>query len=240
LENHLKIKKIYQIILGNYSYQGWWPLSDLNNSNNKGYHPKKYDYPKNEKELFEICLGCILTQNTTWINANKAISNLNKIDAINPKKIIKLNEIENKKLLNAIKPAGYYNQKLKKIIIFSEFFVNLKKIPSRDELLKIWGIGKETADSMLLYGFNKPLFVIDSYTKRIFSRIGICDEKIEYDNLKKIFENSFNKLNDGKKIIIYNEYHALIVEHAKRNCKKKPICNNCIIKKECNYGLNKK
>ncbi|MFP4403721.1 MAG: endonuclease III domain-containing protein [Nanoarchaeota archaeon] len=230
------IKKIYYLLLNNYGFQGWWPLLNLKNSEN-GYHLNDYNYPKNKKQIFEICLGALLTQNTTWKNANKAIINLHEINAINPKKLIELNDIKTVKLLDAIKPAGYYNQKLKKIIIFSKYFINLnEKIPTKIQLLNLWGIGDETADSILLYAFKKPSFVIDTYTKRIFSRIGICNDSIEYINLQNIFQNSFINESYDNKIQIYNEYHALIVLHAKNFCTKKPKCNDCILKKECLYA----
>ena len=168
----------------------------------------------------------ILTQNTAWPNVEKALLNLKKLNAINPIKILSLDE---EKLKNAIKPAGYFNQKAKKLKIFSEFYISLKgKTPKREELLKVWGIGPETADSILLYAYPVPVFVVDAYTKRIFSRIGLIKENATYDEIQKYFYK--NLKSDYK---IFNEYHALIVEHAKRYCKNKKECKGCVLDDIC-------
>jgi endonuclease-3 related protein len=209
-----KIKYFYEKLLEKYGPQGWWPLLDCKGCNPtktgsiQGYHPNDYSYPKNNKQRFEICIGAILTQNTSWPQVEKALIHLKKVNAINPDKIknIKINE-----LCNAIKPAGYFNQKAKKLKIFSEFYINLKgKTPKRGELLALWGIGPETADSILLYAYKVPSFVVDAYTKRIFSEMKLIKKHGTYNNIKKLFEDNLEK--DFK---LYQEYHALIVEHAK-------------------------
>ena len=154
--------------------------------------------------------GHILTQNTSWPQVEKALLNLRKLKALTPMKIKKLNL---EKLKQAIKPAGYFNQKAKKLKIFAEFYINLKgKTPTREELLNVWGIGPETADSILLYAFKVPTFVVDAYTKRIFAKLGLIEKNEQYEKVKKMFEENLPK--DFK---LYQEYHALIVEHAKRN-----------------------
>ncbi|MDD5086506.1 MAG: endonuclease III domain-containing protein [Candidatus Nanoarchaeia archaeon] len=215
-----QIKKIYNVFLEKYGPQGWWPLLDYKGVNPtktgsvKGYHPGNYSYPKNENQRFEICIGAILTQNTSWPQVEKALINLKKLNAINPEKIKNMNI---NKLCSAIKSAGYFNQKAKKLKIFSEFYINLKgKKPTRDELLNIWGIGPETADSILLYAYKIPSFVVDAYTIRIFSAIGLIKKDESYQSIKRLFENSLEK--DFR---LYQEYHALIVEHAKNNKNKK-------------------
>lgn len=220
-----QIKNIYKILLKEYGHQGWWPLCSLQNTigknptktgSIKGYHPKDYTFPKNDRQRFEICIGAILTQNTSWQNVEKALINLIKIKALNPKKILSIDE---DKIKNAIKPAGYYNQKTRKLKEFSKFFIELKnKRPKREELLNIWGIGEETADSILLYAYKEPSFVIDAYTKRILEHKKIINNKATYQVIKDFIENNLN-LKDFK---IYQEFHALIVEHSKRYYSKKP------------------
>ena len=102
----------------------------------------------------------------------------------------------------------------------------MKKL--RNLLLSVKGIGPETADSIILYAFNKPIFVIDTYTKRIFSRFGLCKHDVSYDELQKVF---MDNLDVDKKL--FNEYHSLIVEHAKQFCRTKQLCDECILNKEC-------
>lgn len=215
------MKKIYKRLLKEYGPQGWWPLIDVNGTNPtktgsvKGYHPGDYSYPQNRHEQFEICVGAILTQNTSWLNVEKALLNLHTGNALNPKKILTL---ENSSIGDAIKSAGYFNQKAKKLKIFSEFYLKLNgKIPTRAELLALWGIGPETADSILLYAYNVPSFVVDTYTRRILTNLGLIEENATYDEIKELFEKDLEK-----SYIIYQEYHALLVEHAKRFYLKKP------------------
>ena len=224
-----KIKKIYDILLKNYGPQKWWPVTSESEIT-----PRYSGGPKTGKQQLEVIFGAILTQNTSWKNVEKAIINLNKNNLIDIKKII---EIENKKLANIIKSSGYHNQKAERLKIFSEFLLknyngNLKKLfeknidELRKELLEIKGIGPETADSIILYSAQKPIFVIDAYTKRIFSRIGFKEKT--YDE----FQNAFHK-NLAKDVNLFNEYHALIVEHGKNICKKKPLCSECVISEIC-------
>ena len=229
------ITKIYPILLKNYGPQGWWPLTSHKGKNPtktgsiRGYHPGDYSFPRNKEEQFEVCIGAILTQNTAWANVEKALINLKKLKAINPKRILSLDD---EILKNAIKPAGYFNQKAKKLKIFSEFYIKLKgKTPSREELLNLWGVGPETADSILLYAYKKPIFVVDAYSKRIFSRAGFFKDNSSYEDIQSFF---YQNLKSDERT--FNEFHALIVEHAKRYCKKKPECKECIIKTYC---LNK-
>jgi len=101
----------------------------------------------------------------------------------------------------------------------------------RRQLLGLNGVGNETADSILLYAFNKPIFIIDAYTKRIFSRLGFCSEDAAYHELQELLMSALPE--DSR---LFNEYHALLVEHAKRHCRKKPECSDCVLKKMCNYG----
>jgi len=224
-----KIQTIYNTIFSLYGPQGWWPLLECKGTNPtktgsiQGYHPNDYSYPKNNAQVFEICVGSILTQNTSWSNVEKALLNLKKRNALNTKGMMQLSD---GKLRELIKVAGYYNQKARYLRGFLEFFKTLKKVPSREELLNIKGIGPETADSMLLYAFKVPSFVVDSYTKRIFSYCGLIQRKATYDEIKALCEQSIEP--DLK---IYQEFHALLVEHAKRYYSKKPFGLNCPLKK---------
>ncbi len=217
-----QLTKIYRDLMKLYGPQGWWPLLDYQGTNPTktgsvtGYHVGDYSYPKTEDQRFEICVGAILTQNTSWVSVEKALRGLQKINALTPKKLLALPSEEIKA---AIRPAGYFNQKEKKLRIFASWYATRKNtVPSRDELLALWGIGPETADSMLLYAFNVPAFVVDAYTKRIFAPQGFFLPHASYDEIKLIFERAL-----PKNIIIYQEYHALIVEHAKRTYQKNNI-----------------
>ncbi|NOZ92545.1 endonuclease [bacterium 3DAC] len=184
---------------------------------------------------FHIAIGAILTQNTTWTSAYKALQNLICQNLDTPQALYNT-DIENIKSL--IKPAGFMNQKagyLKNLAIFTCEHLdccirNLKKLSHpREALLSVKGIGKETADSILLYALDMPYFVVDAYTRRIFSRLSLVNEKEPYDNIAQTFMSALPQ--DAE---LYKEYHALIVEHAKRRCKKKsPLCEGCLLKDLC-------
>ncbi len=203
------------------------------------------DYHKNNStdSRFEIIIGAILTQNTAWSNVEKALINLKKEKKLDIKSILEINTDELKKL---IKPSGFFNQKAKRLKNISEFLYKkygsdlnsfFKKDTNelRKELLSLNGIGPETADSILLYAGNKPVFVVDSYTKRLCKRIPIKVE-ISYNSIQKHFEKNLSKAYDEKDLTnIYNQMHAMIVELAKNYCKKKPICKNCPLKKICRF-----
>jgi len=206
-----KIYRIYKRLYDAFGPRNWWP----------GDSP------------FEIMVGAILTQNTSWRNVEKAINNLKKRGLLRVDKLYRLNENTLKTL---IKPSGFYNIKAKRIKNYLKFLkLRVKKIKDltkidpfklRAELLDINGIGKETADSILLYALNKPIFVIDAYTKRMCSRHGLSGEGVDYDTLQALFMN--NLPNNYK---MFNEYHALIVELGKRYCRsKKPLCDECPLK----------
>ena len=215
------ILKIYRELYKLYGPQGWWPLMDLESENlNKtgathGYHPLNYDLPETENQKYEIILGAILTQNTTWTSAEKALLNLKELNALNPDKLLTLDEDV---LKEAVRPAGFLNQKSRYLVNITRFFISLEgDTPTRNNILMVKGVGNETADSILLYAYKQPEFVVDAYTRRIISHLGLVDEKISYLDLKKIFEGNL-----PTDVPLYQEYHALIVEHAKRHYKNKP------------------
>lgn len=163
---------------------------------------------------FEICVGAILTQNTSWTNVEKALVKLHQHDLLNPEKIV---QAKTNKILQAIRSAGYYNQKIKKLKLFSGKLIDnggldkIFKMPVpklRKFLLSVWGIGRETADSIILYAAKKPIFVVDTYSKRMLNCFGIKFN--DYDEYRDFFEKSL-----PKKTKLWNEYHALIVAWGK-------------------------
>jgi endonuclease III related protein len=231
-----KLQQIYEILYNSYGHQGWWPVTP-NYCRANEITPIYGINPKNEHQKFEILIGAILTQNTQWQpNVVRAIENLNKNHLID---IDELSKIKKEKLAPLMKSAGYFNQKAERLILFSRFvkrrgmksLIKTETAELRNELLSLKGIGPETADSMILYAFDKPIFVIDAYTKRIFSRIGLCKEDVKYEELQELLHNNLEK--DAN---VFNEYHALLVEHAKRYCKKKPECNECPLRTMCDYS----
>jgi endonuclease III related protein len=198
-----RLKQLYRKLLKYYGSQGWWPVAGK-------YHRGNYSFPRNSAERFEICIGAILTQAVAWKSVEKALENLRKSCRLGPSQLLRLSDAE---LQKAIKPSGYFRQKSKKLREFANFYISLKgRTPSRDELLAVWGIGPETADSILLYAYKVPTFVVDAYTKRILNSLGIVDEKAPYDKIKSLFEKALKR--DLK---VYQECHALLVEHAKRH-----------------------
>ncbi|MBW3002520.1 endonuclease III domain-containing protein [Candidatus Woesearchaeota archaeon] len=197
---------VYKILFKEYGPQNWWPVTTKN-------------------KRFETIIGAVLTQNTSWKNVENAIANLRKAGLIDPVKIVKASD---KVIAEAIRPSGYFNQKTERLKIISDFILknsNISRLPVEDlrnKLLEIKGVGPETADSIILYAYNKPSFVVDLYTKRIFSRLGICRQDVKYEELQGLFHEKLKK-----DAVLFNEYHALIVEHAKRFCKKVPDCAGC-------------
>ncbi|AKB47513.1 Endonuclease III [Methanosarcina sp. Kolksee] len=228
------IRKIYDCLLGSYGPQGWWPLTELRESGGKnptktgsiqGYHPADYTYPQTRNQQFEIICGALLTQNTSWIQVEKALLNLKDIlslkqtHSFSPEVILSLDP---EVLKEAIRPAGYYNQKAVRLKDLACWFSELEdRIPARKELLSLKGVGPETADSILLYAFKQPSFVVDAYTKRIVTNLGLVDEKAGYNEIKALFEENL-----PEDLAVYQEYHALLVEHAKRYYQKKSIWTN--------------
>lgn len=218
-----KIYKIYEQLNNKYGAQGWWPILG------HGYHKNDYTFPRNGDELFEICLGSILTQNTTFVSVVKSLKNLQAKDAINPYKIENM-DIE--ELKEAIRPSGYYNQKALYILEFIKFYKSLDgKTPAREALLRVKGVGEETADSILLYGYKKPELKVDAYTKRLLIHLGLANEKTKYIEIKELMQNSIKEVVCDKENLlrVYQELHALIVEHGKRYYSKKPYGVGCFL-----------
>ena len=220
----LKIPEICTKLITAYGLQGWWPVK-ASGKNKANYHPGRYSYPENRQQEFEIMVGAILTQSTSWKNVELAMENLGKNNLLSPEKIRKCDA---KKLARVIRPSGYHNQKAKKLKAFAEFY--LKGKIDRENLLGVWGIGKETADSIMLYARKEPFFVVDAYTRRVFSRLGLLEGKEGYDSVRGMFEKNLPRRHE-----LHNEYHALIVEHAKSTCTRIPKCAGCSLKSHCAY-----
>lgn len=215
------IEKIYHFLLDSYGPQGWWPLLDVQGTNPTftgtmtGYHIGAYNYPANRNQCFEIWVGAILTQNTAWTQVEKALVNLRTDKLLDPDQIVPLNQ---EVIREAIRPAGYFNQKTSYLCEAAAFFRSLgKSIPTREQLLKVRGVGEETADSILLYAYHEKEFVIDAYTRRIMASLGVIEGHEKYGAIKKQFQENLQK-----DPILFQEYHALLVEHAKRYYSKKP------------------
>ncbi|GBE41051.1 putative A/G-specific adenine glycosylase YfhQ [bacterium BMS3Bbin09] len=208
-KSHRKVlTEIYDRLYGHFGPQHWWPG----------------DTP------FEIAVGAILTQNTNWGNVEKAITNLKKEKKLSARA---LHAISRKKLASLIRPAGYFNIKADRLKHFIDFLADhyngsMKKMGAeetmslRERLLNVKGIGPETADSILLYALEKPVFVIDAYTKRILSRHKLVSEKMVYHDLQDIFHENL-----PQDVKLFNEYHALIVMLGKEFCRPKPKCDGC-------------
>ncbi|OMH40563.1 endonuclease [Desulfurobacterium indicum] len=198
----------------------------------------QYWWPAETK--FEVCVGSILTQNTAWTNVERAIHNLKKENLLSPYAIV---QVPDERLRELIRPAGFFNQKAERLKIFAKFLIDnggfekLSLLPLyslREKLLNLKGVGRETADSMILYAFEKPIFVVDAYTKRLFYRMGFIDsEKIDYDVLREKVERSL-----PKDIELFSEFHALIVKHCKEFCRKKPLCEGCPLIDGCKFWRN--
>lgn len=210
MKNRLAL--IYRRLYSCFGAQHWWPAADS----------------------FEVIVGAILTQNTSWQNVEKAINRIKADRCMDPEKLYSLPD---KKLAKLIKSAGYYNLKAKRLKNFLKFFLHsyngsIKRMSLtslkllREELLHVNGIGPETADSILLYALKKPIFVIDTYTKRILLRHNIIKEDFDYYAIQRLFMTRLKK--DVK---LFNEYHALLVRLGKDFCLKgKPRCLGCPLK----------
>jgi endonuclease-3 related protein len=207
-----QLTEIYQLLFDRFGPQSWWP----------GETP------------FEIITGAILTQNTNWANVEKAIANLKSAHLLTPEKLYHLNVSE---LAELIRPAGYYNIKSKRLKSFLYWLfrnydgrlANLENLDTdrlRAELLAVKGIGPETADSILLYAFNRPIFVVDAYTARVAVRHGLIEPDVDYEQLRDLFQSNLPQ--DPR---LFNEYHALLVRLGKEFCRPNAKCPTCPLEK---------
>lgn len=207
-----QLNQIYHLLFERFGPQHWWP----------------------GETKFEIMVGAILTQNTNWANVEKAIANLKLTGCLSPEKLYNL---DLRQLAELIRPAGYYNIKTKRLKNFMKWLfenyagdlANLESVKTdtlRAELLAIKGIGNETADSILLYALNRPIFVVDAYSARVAARHRLIEPDADYGQLRELFQSNL-----PQDIQLFNEYHALLVRVGKEFCKPKARCPGCPLEK---------
>ncbi len=212
-----QLQDIYARLYSHFGPQHWWPQHN---------------------GAFEIILGAILTQNTAWTNVEKALANLKRAGLLNPSR---LHRSRGSRIARLVRPSGYFNLKAKKLQAFTRFLFDkhrgslrhllaLDADKLRAELLAVYGIGAETADSIILYAAHKPIFVVDAYTRRVFARLGIAThENASYAEWQLLFH-----ANLPRDVQMFNEYHALVVALGKKVCKKsKPSCAECPLREIC-------
>lgn len=203
-----RLRSIYHRLHGHFGPQGWWP----------GH------------SRYEVIVGAILTQNTNWGNVQKAIRRLRRAQALTP---ATMSALSRRRLEELIRPAGFFAVKARRLHNFLAFLHTryqgslrrmFREEPGalRQALLGVSGIGPETADSILLYAGNMPLFVVDAYTKRIFARHRLISRAASYDEVQALFMNHLPRNAD-----LYNEYHALLVAVGKTYCRSIPRCDTC-------------
>ncbi|MCZ6803379.1 MAG: endonuclease III domain-containing protein [Proteobacteria bacterium] len=206
--NRKQLEEIYRRLYGAYGPQHWWPA----------------DSP------FEVMVGAILTQNTAWTNVEKAIQNLEQAKLLNTHSII---ELTDESLAELIRPSGYFNVKAKRLKNYTNWFIaegrfkGLNKLNDRElrqRLLSVNGVGPETADDILLYAFQRPVFVIDAYTRRLLKKLQLINGDESYETLRQYYESSLEP-----EVALFKEYHALIVRHAKEKCPTDSICLHCAV-----------
>lgn len=219
-----RLLKIYKLLLERYGPQHWWP----------GETP------------FEVMVGAILTQSAAWVNVERAINNLKAAGALSPAAIRRMPQDELARLIHA---SGYFNAKARKLKAMVQWLGdNFDDDPNRmttwetgnlrKSLLAVHGIGEETADSIILYAANKPVFVIDAYTRRILERLGICPRPANYTPKHSHGYAAFQSLfleNLPLDTAMFNEYHALLVRHGKDTCRKVPLSAQCCLRDICPY-----
>lgn len=238
--SRMKLQALYEILLDAYGPQGWWPVLGMKGSpgfDDRGYHPGLHAIPETGRQRWEILCGAILTQNTAWKNVEKAMTALLSSGVDSPEAVSAL-PIE--RLAELIRPSGYYNQKAERLRLFAEFLTaNHDTVPARETLLSLKGIGPETADSMLLYAWRKPVFVVDLYTIRLLIRSKLLSPDIMDKQPKKRYEHVQNFITtrfysaQPDVVPVYSEFHGLILQHAKRHCSAKPSCAACPLEQRC-------
>ncbi len=213
------LRSIYHQLMDGYGPQHWWPA----------------------EEPFEVMVGAILTQSAAWLNVEKAIANLKAAKALSPQALRRFSLSE---IATLVHPCGYYNAKARKLKSLAHwlgeychdnlgklFAINTDQL--RQQLLSVYGIGQETADSIILYAANKPIFVIDAYTRRIINRIGLAPDSNNYTAYQSLFMDNL-----PADVRLFNEYHALLVYLGKNVCRNRPLCQQCCLQSICQFGTN--
>ncbi|WP_303901159.1 endonuclease III domain-containing protein [Thiohalomonas denitrificans] len=211
----MPFKTIHDRLFVEHGLQHWWPA----------------DTP------FEVMVGAILTQNTAWSNVEKAICNLKTRDALSPETMLGVPHTE---LAEWIRPSGYFNVKAERLRNYCRWYLEagglealerLETAELRQRVLSVNGVGPETADDIVLYAFGRPVFVIDTYTRRLFSRLEVIQGDETYEELRSLVEQGL--ASEPNRVELFNEYHALIVAHAKDYCRKKSRCAGCCLRSQC-------
>lgn len=225
-----RIRDLYRQLRAAYGPQGWWPLAGRAGRpgfDRHGYHPGIRNPVLTPVDRFEICAGAVLTQNTAWANVEIALERLRGSEVRLPRDVLAFGK---RRLAGLIRSSGYFKQKARKLELLASFFrgagaLSGRRIPGRADLLAVWGVGFETADSILLYAFGAPVFVVDAYTRRLLVRLGILSGSERYEQVQDIFHRSLRR-----SAPLFGDYHALVVAHAKRHCRTRPVCDGCPVR----------
>jgi len=218
-----RLQWAFSRLLAQHGPQYWWPHQG---------HP------------FHIMVGAVLTQNTNWTNVEKAIDNLAQADCLSAEAIAELPEAA---LAERIRPSGYFNIKAQRLKALTNWYLasggfdTLRRRPTqvlRESLLAVKGVGPETCDDILLYAFERPVFVVDAYTFRIFERMGLISPGLDYESLRQAVEVAEPRKSKLARVRRFNELHALIVRHGNQVCRPKPRCQDCILARRCRYNLD--
>lgn len=210
-----QLPAVYRALFKQFGPQHWWPAASP----------------------FEVMVGAVLTQNTAWSNVEKAIANLRSRNRLDAQAIVRARHDH---LAGWLRPSGYFNIKATRLQNFCRWYLEagghavLQRLDThalRAALLSVNGVGRETADDMLLYAFERPVFVIDAYTRRLYARLGFCTGDEPYDELRVATETAL-----GSGVAELNEFHALIVRHAKEHCRVRPQCAGCALRRRCRFS----
>ena len=237
LKQSLSLRSIFDQLFEAFGPQGWWPTTPTGDVR-PHYYPGEGSRHLEENEQWEIVVGAMLTQNTSWRNVESALTGLWQQGLMD---LHVMGSAPLDRLAATVRPSGYFNQKaarLQNIAAYIEKrhngnitdFLRLSTQDLRTELLSLNGVGPETADSILLYAAQVPRFVIDAYTRRILGRLGVVEPEIQYDELQTELESKLPREHE-----LYNEFHALLVKLATTSCTTNPKCQSCCLNDQCTY-----
>ena len=217
--DHRAYGQVYELLLTEFGPQDWWPA----------------------ETPFEMMVGAILTQNTAWNQVEQSIFNLQSSGRFSAPGLL---EMPDEELASHVRPSGFLWVKSHRLKALLKFWMETYggKVSStrdrstpilREELLSVRGVGPETADCILVYALGRPSFVVDKYTRRLFARLGLIEGKVSYSEIQERFTSALTE-----DVLIYNEYHALIVALGKRNCRSTPLCQSCPLSFLCPVGIH--